>query len=297
MPNSLSVGYPQPSDSCFHITNWDFSIDGVRLERRDTDEPFSYYSSVACTVSLEVELEQILNQCGFPTNMHSEVNLGVSLVWFSSGTKQRGSQSAKALNNGLNELGLELPGTILGTDLEVHIVVFLKSQVPSHDGFITPTLPGSILWQSHRQSIALEGEGARFTIAPLDFKKASLHSPDAMWCVEFTASMFAPAQSAVLVYINSAHSTAKSMLAKPDSRESRLWHQFLEADVVAQLLLHGSQHASELQELTPEDEGSLGESIKTLFDSIFPNQDPETLKDRPNVLTAAAQALVFRNPQ
>lgn len=76
-----------------------------------------------------------------------------------------------------------------------------------------------------------------------------------------------------------------------------MWHQFLEADVISQLLLHGSKHASDLKDLTAEDEGSLGESIKSLFDSLFPGQDPESFNERPNALTAAAQALVFRNAQ
>ncbi|MBF4552499.1 hypothetical protein [Corynebacterium suicordis] len=297
MSNPLSLGYPLPSDSCFHISNWDFSIDGEHLEKRNTDEPFSYYSTVACTLGLEVELEEIRKQCGFSDVEHTGVELGVALVWFSSGTKQRGSQMIKSLKDGFNELHLELPGTILGGELEVHVVVFLKSGARDTKDAITATLPGSILWQSNRQSIALEGEGARFAIAPLDFKKAGIHSPDAMWRVEFTGSLFAPAQAAILVYINSGNSISKLMLTKPDSRESIMWHQFLEADVISQLLLHGSKHASDLKDLTAEDEGSLGESIKSLFDSLFPGQDPESFNERPNALTAAAQALVFRNAQ
>lgn len=295
MPSAISFGYPLPSEKCFQITHWDFSIDGEQLERRATDEPFSYYSTVSCSLGLDVDLVQVLTECGYPECTHDEVELGVALIWFSSGTKQRGSQSTQVLADGFNELTLQLPGTILGVELDVQVIVFLKTPAKDKGDSITAVLPGSILWQSNRQSIALEGEGARFTIAPLDFRKTGYHSPDAMWMVDFIGSMFAPAQSAVLVFINSGNATVKAMLAKPDSRESKLWHQFLEADVISQLLLHGAHHSSELQELTSEDEGSLGESIKSLFESMFPGQEPESFIERPTVLSGAAQALVFRN--
>lgn len=295
MANTISFGYPIPSDDAFEIEDFNFEIDGVPVSNKDDDEPFSYYSSVSCRVSLKANLTQVLRESGFSSSDFPLVSLGVGLIWFSSATKQRGSASIQELQNGHNELELNLSGEILGGDLDVHVVVFLKENRLSDTDQLVPTESGTILWESPRHSINLEGEGARFTIAPRDFKKTNFEPSDAMWRIVFTAGLFSPAQSAVVVYINTGDSRAKAMLEKPNTKESKLWHQFLEIDVISQLLIHGATHAEQLQEITIEDEGSLGESINVLYNSLFPEQNPSTLLENIPLITATAQAFVMAN--
>lgn len=295
MATNLSFGYPVPSDDAFKIESFDFEIDGVPVSNQDDDEPFSYYSTVNCQVSLRTDLSRVLRESGFLTEDFPLVELGVGLVWFSSATKQRGSDSIEVLRDGLNELSLELSGEILGGDLDVHIVVFLRNTKLPTGERLAPSENGTILWESPRRSINLEGEGARFTIAPRDFKKTRFEPSNAMWRIVFVAGLLAPAQSAVIVYINTGDKQARAMIEKPNSKESKLWHQFLEIDVISQLLIHGATNAEQLREITIEDEGSLGESIKVLFDSLFPDQDPETLLENIPLITATAQSFVMSN--
>lgn len=295
MFDTISVGYPTPSSESVSADDARFYINGTPVSDDGKDEPFSYYSEVTCDLDVDIDLPRVLRESGYPQALHTEVELAVSLIWFSSATKQRGSSAPKDVVDGINSLSLTLDGTQLGGDLTVHCVIFVKSVPKSSEVTLYPSQIGSIMWQSEKYVLRLEGEGARFTIAPLDFKAVGLTPTDSMWRIEFTGSIVAPAQSAIMVYINSGNKYAMTMLEKPNTRESKLWHAFLETDVITQMLIHGTNNSEELSELTEDDEGSLGESIMILFNSMFPGQAIDSLQQQPTHLAAAAQAFVFRD--
>lgn len=297
MESGLSFGYPVPSPELVTLRDLHFTYDGTPIhdEESGDEQKWDYQTSVGCHCEIEVDFENFLQEMGIPYDNYRDVVVGATLVWSASSTKQRGSTEPIPVCGGINKLSLDLAGKDLGGSLTVEPkIILLANSAPLLDS-ITATEPGSILWEGSPTSLQLEGEGARFPIVPIDFSDRGLEPSNAMWRIFFTGGLSAPVQAAMQIYVNTSNKITLRVLNKPTSQESKMWHRFLQIDVLSSLLQYGADHAEELEHISADDQGSLGESILILYRILLPDESPSNLRDDFSRINAIAQAHVIEN--
>lgn len=298
MKNKLSYGYPLPSQDAASIVDYSFSIGTVPiLGDNFKDQPWDYESPVSCVFTVEADLERLLTESGLVQRgawqSEKPQPVGIALTWFSTKTKLRGGSPPQMLVDGRNELSLEIEGGLLGGSLVITVVVALVEDVVIDPPRLAPKTRGTILWTSDEVVLPLEGGGARLAMAPVNFKKSGLTPKDALWLVQLSESLEIPVSSGVRVMINTAHPITEKMLENPSTPEAIMWQKEMETDLMTLMVNHGVRHFEPGSADNDFDEGSLGQTISALIDSIFPHESLEDLAGDPERVSAAVRASVF----
>lgn len=298
MKRKLSYGYPLPSEDAAQIDNFAFSIGDLFVGNGNDDGiAWDYETPITCTVSLNADLNRILQESGLrlPHDPWDEdaIKLDVALSWASSATKIRGAGSQKTLLDGENHLDLVLDGQELGGTLTVSAIITLAEDVTFNDNRIAPYTEGSILWTSDELQLPLEGGGSRFTLTPVSFKEAGVEPLDAMWLVQLTDHLETPISSGVRVLVNTSNPITKAMLENPNTPEAKFWYRGLQTEVITLLVHHGVSVMHQDEFDSTMEVGSLGEGIQGLMNSYFPNETPTDLMNELPRISATARAFVF----
>lgn len=296
MSSAISFGYTQPSDDCFHIDKVEFQVGELVFDPATPPElAWDYETPIHARVILDVDFTKLLEESGFSDVPENRDIFAAHLLWFSSKTKQKGRGKRIILGHGKNEVRFGVPGELLGGSIHVEVAVNLAKPGLAAEGAIVASTRGNRLWSSPIRSLMLEGEGARFTISPINFKDRQLEPADAMWKINIENDLFMPVQSGVRVYLNSGNRTTRAHLDKPDTKESKLWEKFLNAEIISQLLLHSDpsdfDHWHNSEDVLKE--GTLGESVDILFNAIFPEAMLEDVQADIPLLFARVQEFVF----
>jgi len=298
MQRKLSYGYPLPSDDAAQIENFTFAIGDTMIGDENAESvAWDYETPITCTVSLDVDLERILNESGLQTPIDpwdsDAVNLAVALSWASSATRIRGAGAQQKLRDGENLLEVTLDGQDLGGTLTVQAVITLAENLTFNDDRLAPTSEGMILWTSDDLQLPLEGGGSRFTMTPVSFKEAGVEPQDAMWLVQLSDSLDIPISSGVRVLVNTSNPITKTMLENPNTSEATFWRKELETEVITLLIHHGVSILQQDEFDSSMEPGSLGEGIQGLMNSYFPHETPTDLINELPRISATARAFVF----
>lgn len=297
MSNSVSYGYLRPHPDTININHIKFVINDEEFDQSSKNKPlWDYATPVEINAEINLDRESVLNQCGFDADSspNEQPALAGLLTWFCTKTKQRGSSAPVAIEGNTCTLRCSIPGELLGGSIQATAHVVLARPGKSRPLAVTATMPGSRLWESDRIEIALEGTASKFAIAPINFKDAGLSPVSAMWKIDISGEMLIPAQAGVRVYLNTHHKLVTRMLESPSSPEAKMWENYLNVEVLNQLLLHTRTLAEDESILDDElFSGSLGESIFVLGQSLFPDQSLSDIAQDPTRIAAVAQAAVF----
>lgn len=299
MPSRLiSLGYEHPELDALTIDSVRFSIGDVELtDDLESMPAWDYETPIHCAASFSVDLREFSKGCGFNTASEAPApRFGVQLVWNATKTKQKGHSPVQELRDGHGATQFKVQGDRLGGTLQVWLEVFLLAPGEPLEGHVAPRIRGSRIWESERFEIDLEGTGSRFTVAPIDFKKAGLEPSGAMWRFEISNELLAPSQNGIRVYVNVGNKTALRMLEKPNSAEAKLWKAFLNAEVIVQLLSLADEVAEQEDLVNSEFyEGSLAESVSLLAEILFPGEPLTDISRDVSRLNAVAQAHIFKD--
>ncbi|WP_151530102.1 MULTISPECIES: hypothetical protein [Corynebacterium] len=272
MDLGISYGYPLPDQSLAEVTDHSFTFDGLPVVNDESREnqKWDYQTKVGFSCTLLVDLPSFIAGMGIPSQLSDEVSLTAFIEWHSSGTKLRGISHSTPLHDGANRLSLEVLGDQLAMNLSAVVKIALSKNDIDDESIMSARIPGALLWESERFLVDLEGEGARFPIITMNFEESGMQPANAMWLIVFNGTLATPAQSAVHACVNISNQVSKAMISKPDSKEAKMWKRFLIIDVISELVLHGAAHAEEIDSLSDEDAGSLGESIQNLMTTLSP---------------------------
>lgn len=300
MKTKLSYGYPLPSPESATLTDYVFTIGTIPvLGDNFQDQPWDYESPVSCTFTIDADLARILRESSLVRegmeSVDAEPRLGIALTWFSTKTKLRGRSPLKRLKNGVNELSLEIEGSLLGGSLVITTVIALLDDVVITPPRLAPKAQGTILWTSDDIFLPLEGSGSRLAMAPVNFTKSGIKPRDALWLVQLSESLEVPVSSGVRVLVNIANPITKKMLDNPSTPEADVWQKEMETELITLMINHGIRNFDSDSDAAEDgfDEGSLGQTISALMNSLFPKESLEDLADDPERVSATIRASVF----
>ncbi|MCX7444504.1 hypothetical protein OS125_04485 [Corynebacterium sp. P7003] len=293
----VSYGYIRPDEDCVLISGWNFSVDGKHVQDPESPPGWDYEIPVSCRVSLNIDMTRLLTGARLAESISDaeERGIGVSAVlrWESSRTGQRGASERQLIRNGENSLFLEVPGHLLGGQFAVTPVVVLEENSAPPSGSVSPVRPGSILWEGMKRILPIEGVGAQFPTAAVDFRKAGFDSSGALWFIELHENLDVPSQGGARIFLNTANKRTLRMLEDPDCPESQQLRAMMECEVLTHLLIHAAQRIDSGTAYEDPDPESFRETLHQLLNSFFPAEAPEQLREDIGRIAAVAQDRVL----
>ena len=222
------------------------------------------------------DVSKALQACELST----ETQIAAVVRWRSSATRLRGVSNPVSISGASTtlELSITIPGDRVGGDLDLTTAIVLVEN--AEPGALSARLPGSVLW-SESERVALEGLGARFPIAVVDF--GSSHLPaGAAWMVEVLRhDLGRSVMGAVRLLLNSEKATIVSA-AVSDSTDpgAEIVRQAIRLDT-ARAMIRSALSSDELLAADTEFEAdTLGRAFTDLLDLVWPGESVESLRSR-----------------
>ncbi|MFJ9115389.1 hypothetical protein ACIRJO_07550 [Streptomyces sp. NPDC102394] len=218
---------------------------------------------------VRVDLDRARAQAGLPT----DTALVLAAVWTATGSNLSGpARHMRLTDRGTCTVELEfrLPGADLGGLLMLDTALVLAER--RND--VRPSSPrraGSVLW-SDRKFLRLQGDAPQFPMAVIDFALTSF--PDqAAWHLQINGSLESATMGSLLLLVNEKNTvttTAFENAAKPRPVD-RIVLSAVYADAARVMIEHALSH-DDFAEDSDFPVGSLGATMLSLFDQLFPGQ-------------------------
>ncbi|MFJ4788931.1 hypothetical protein [Streptomyces sp. NPDC088794] len=159
----------------------------------------------------------------------------------------------------------------------------------------SPRRAGSVLWND-REALRLQGDAPQFPMAIIDFARTSF--PDgAAWHLQISGGLEHATMGALLLLVNERNTvtaTAFQNAAKPRQID-RIVLSAVYADAARVMAEHALAH-DDFTEESDFPDGSLGATLLSLFDQLFPGQQVADLRLRqrqsPSLFASDLQAAV-----
>ncbi|MFG1955647.1 hypothetical protein [Micromonospora sp. NPDC048830] len=267
----VSLGFLQPDQSRLIAVEPEVTYGHGLAVVQGRAMEWDYHARVRVEWSITVDLAGILADCGL--GVGARVDAVIS--WHSTWTNLRGAGTIAALVDGRNNLGIDIPGEVLGGTLNLTVTVTL-GEAGLGAAVLAPRRPGSPLW-SRRSSVVLEGAAARMPVMAVDFAATGRGRENGVWLLECDHDLTASVAGALLLYLNTAHSDVQSLLDRPADPAAGALARFIAFDVTRQLVVRALQH-DELDERHRYDEGTLGDLFLTLFATHLPGRTLDHLR-------------------
>ncbi|MER5662668.1 hypothetical protein ACGFY3_03330 [Streptomyces mirabilis] len=233
------------------LPDWDYQMD-LHLRR-----------------TVRVDLDRARSQSGLP----SDAALMLSAVWTATGSNLSGpAQHLRLLESGMGtaEFDFRLRGADLGGLLLLDTALVLAERRndarPS-----SPRRAGSVLW-SDRESLRLQGDAPQFPMAVIDFARTSFPD-DAAWHLQISGGLESATMGSLLLLVNERNTvtaTAFENAGKPRQLD-RIVLSAVYADA-ARIMIEHALNNDDFAENADFPDGSLGATLLSLFDQLFPEQ-------------------------
>lgn len=233
------------------LPDWDYQMD-LHLRR-----------------SVRVDLDRARSESGLPA--HSALML--SAVWTATGSNLSGpAQHVRITGGGTEtvEFDVLLRGTDLGGLLLLDTALLLaERRVDARPS--SPRRAGSVLW-SDRVALRLQGDAPQFPMAVIDFARTSF--PDhAAWHLQISGGLESATMGSLLLLVNEQNTvtaTAFENAGKPRPID-RIVLSAVYADAARTMIEYALNH-DEFAEDADFPDDSLGSTLLSLFDQLFPEQ-------------------------
>ncbi|MFE2301011.1 hypothetical protein ACFXAW_22850 [Streptomyces sp. NPDC059445] len=241
------------------LPDWDYQMD-LHLRR-----------------TLRVDLDRARSQSGLP----SDTALVLAVVWTATGSNLSGpARHVRLTAEGTEkvELDVRLRGADLGGLLLLDTALVLAER--RRDGRpSSPRRAGSVLW-SDRASLRLQGDAPQFPMAVIDFARTSF--PDtAAWHLQISGGLDSATMGSLLLLVNERNTvtaTAFENAGKPRPVD-RIVLSAVYADAARTMVEHALSHDDFAEDADFAD-GSLGATLLSLFDQLFPGQSINDIRLR-----------------
>ncbi|MFJ5267813.1 hypothetical protein [Streptomyces sp. NPDC088358] len=241
------------------LPDWDYQMD-LRLRR-----------------IVRVDLDRARSQSGLP----GDAALMLSTVWTATGSNLSGpAQHVRMTDSGTTsvEFDVLLRGADLGGLLLLDTALVLAER--RNDARLSsPRRAGSVLW-SDRVALRLQGDAPQFPMAVIDFARTSF--PDqAAWHLQISGGLESATMGSLLLLVNERNTittTAFENAGKPRPVD-RIVLSAVYADTARTMVEYALKHAEFTEDADFPDE-SLGATLLSLFDQLFPEQSINDIRLR-----------------
>ncbi|SEL58414.1 hypothetical protein [Streptacidiphilus jiangxiensis] len=269
-----------------------------RIVTPDGEEPlpealadWDYRTDLHLRRTVHVDQGRVRAQTGLPAG----APVVLSAVWTATGTNLGGSADRARLTGETLEaveLNVHLPGADLGGLLRLDTALLLAERRPDAPSS-TPRRAGSVLW-SDRTVLRLQGDAPQFPMAVVDFARTSFPD-DATWHLQIVGGLDSATMGSLLLLVNERNelvTAAVANAARPRPVD-RVVLSALQADV-ARTMVEYALSREDFDDLADFAESSLGSTLLSLFDRLFPGQSITDIRLRrdqsPNLFASEVQA-------
>ncbi|MFG2782420.1 hypothetical protein ACGFY7_31825 [Streptomyces prunicolor] len=194
-------------------------------------------------------------------------------MWTATGSNLSGpAQHVRLSDRGTSTVELDV--LLRGADLGGLLMLDTALVLAEHRSNARPSSPrraGSVLW-SDREFLRLQGDAPQFPMAVIDFARTSF--PDhAAWHLQISGSLESATMGSVLLLVNERNTvttTAFENAGKPRPVD-RVVLSAVYADA-ARIMIEHALSNDDFAEDSDFPEGSLGATMLSLFDQLFPGQ-------------------------
>ncbi|MFB6636035.1 hypothetical protein ACFCYF_02105 [Streptomyces chartreusis] len=248
---------------------WQLVLEDGELPLPEALPDWDYKMDLHMRRSVHLDLGRARMQSGLPTN----AALMLSAVWTATGSNLSGPAQSVLLGEAATstvEFDFRLRGTDLGGLLLLDTALVLAER-RSDARPSSPRRAGSVLW-SDRQALRLQGDAPQFPMAVIDFARTSFPD-DAAWHLQISGSLESATMGALLLLVNERNTvtaTAFQNAGKPRPVD-RIVLSAVYADAARVMVEHALAHEDFVEDADYPD-GSLGSTLVSLFDQLFPGQ-------------------------
>lgn len=261
--------YRVPSEDVVTAEPWLLVVedDGVPMPEALPDWDYQMDLHLRRTVS--VDLDRARSQSGLP----ADAALTLAVVWTATGSNLSGpAEHARLAESGLvtAEFDIVLRGADLGGLLVLDTALVLAERRPDARPS-SPRRAGSVLW-SDREELRLQGDAPQFPMAVIDFSLTSFPD-DAAWHLQITGGFESATMGSLLLLVNERNTVTAT--AFENAGKPRPVDRIVLSAVYADAARIMVEHALTNEDFTEDSdfpEGSLGATLVSLFDRLFPGQ-------------------------
>ncbi|WP_329554688.1 hypothetical protein [Streptomyces sp. NBC_00696] len=261
--------YRVPSEDVVTAEPWLLVVedDGVPMPEALPDWDYQMDLHLRRTVS--VDLDRARSQSGLP----ADAALTLAVVWTATGSNLSGpAEHARLAESGLvtAEFDIVLRGADLGGLLVLDTALVLAERRPDARPS-SPRRAGSVLW-SDREELRLQGDAPQFPMAVIDFSLTSFPD-DAAWHLQITGGFESATMGSLLLLVNERNTVTAT--AFENAGRPRPVDRIVLSAVYADAARIMVEHALTNEDFTEDSdfpEGSLGATLVSLFDRLFPGQ-------------------------
>jgi hypothetical protein len=228
--------------------------------------------------TIDLPVGEVWQACALP----ADSQLGIATGWISEATSLKGQSNVEMVSFGNDRqvtISVTCPGRELGHAVKLRTVIFLIPGQMARESGITPSIPGSILWEDVYR-VVLEGDGSRFPTEVIDFKHLHGVSPDAAWHLDWDPSALdLTVSAAIRLYLNAKCPAFVQSIINANPTEIDLERRRMVRWDVARRLIAGAISVAEFVQLSPShwEEGSVGSAIHALLLNQLPESSPAGL--------------------
>ncbi|WP_206660163.1 MULTISPECIES: hypothetical protein [unclassified Streptomyces] len=285
--------YRVPAEDVVTPEPWRLVVEDGEVTLPDALPDWDYQMDLHLRRTVRIDLDRTRRQTGLP----DDAALMLSAVWTATGSNLSGpAQHLLMPEAGVNslELDVRLSGADLGGLLLLDTALVLaERRVDTRPS--SPRRAGSILW-SDREVLRLQGDAPQFPMAVIDFARTSFPD-DAAWHLQISGSLENATMGALLLLVNERNtvtSTAFQNAARPRPID-RIVLSAVYADAARVMVEHALGH-DDFTEESDFPDGSLGATLLSLFDQLFPGQQIADIRLRqrqsPSLFASDLQAAV-----
>jgi hypothetical protein len=261
--------YRVPSEDVVDAGAWSLVTDDGETTMPDALPDWDYHMDLHLRRTVRVDLDRARSQTGLP----ADAALLLATVWTATGSNLSGpARHVRLTGSGTEavDLDVRLGASDLGGLLLLDTALLLAER--RVDGRMSsPRRAGSVLW-SQRSSLRLQGDAPQFPMAVIDFARTSFPE-DAAWHLQISGGLDSATMGSLLLLVNERNKvTAEAFqnAAKPRDVD-RIVLSAVYADAARSMIEH-ALGVDDFGEDGDFPDGSLGATLLSLFDRLFPGQ-------------------------
>ncbi|MEU9440465.1 hypothetical protein AB0D42_05945 [Streptomyces sp. NPDC048304] len=261
--------YRVPSEDVIDAEPWRLVVEDGEVALPESLPDWDYHMDLHVRRRVRIDADQARWQSGLP----EDASLLISAVWTATGSNLSGpAQHVRVTEAGTitTEFDVLLRGSDLGGLLLLDTALVLADR-RSDARPSSPRRAGSVLW-SDRAELRLQGDAPQFPMAIIDFARTSFPD-DAAWHLQICGGMEHATMGALLLLVNERNTvtaTAFKNAARPRPID-RIVLSAVYADA-ARTMIEYALADEDFGEDADFPDGSLGATLLSLFDQLFPGQ-------------------------
>jgi hypothetical protein len=247
--------YRIPSEDVVTAGDWSLVTEEGEIPLPEALPDWDYHMDLHLRRDVRVDLDGARSQSGLP----NDAALMLAAVWTATGSNLGGpAQHVRLTGAGTAAVGLDirLRAADLGGLLLLDTALVLAER-RMDAGPSSPRRAGSVLW-SRRDTLRLQGDAPQFPMAVIDFSLTSFPD-DAAWHLQISGGLESATMGSLLLLVNERNPVDRVVLSA------------VHADTARSMI----EHALGIDEFVEDadfPDGSLGATLLSLFDRLFPGQ-------------------------